>query len=924
MAPDDEAWAERLLKGLSEHQQEFVPAASPPPGSGEFPKIPRYIIRERLGEGVTSIVFAAEDPALHRRVAIKFLREAATWSPQARERFRREGQTAAALTHPNVVTVHDIGEDQGRLYLVMEFVDGKSLNDVIDTWRAAGEKKVVELIEKAARGVGAAHKRGIVHRDLKPANILVNASGEPKVGDFGLAHLLDSGAELTKTGTVLGTPLYMAPEQAAGRSKEITPRTDVYGLGAILYEALVGKPPHDGESIQELYGKILRDEAPAPRKLNPKVSPDLETIVLKALDKNPLRRYATADDLADDLKRWRTGEAILARPPSLIYRARRALARRKALAVSLAAAAIGALIVLAVAMPTIREGRRREEQTRHAIGLWGKVSPLLADGEKFVESGDTAGARRHLEDAIERCRKLIQDEDLPHAHYLLGRLLEAGGKRDAANEELALAARMDPRLDTSPFDRDLQERLARWPKDAEVLVDPAVSQFRARPERVWVAAPDGTAEGAGTAQSPLSLDRAVGPSTPVRPGQHLQLRGGSYRIPSNGLEFVLGGTPDQPVMIRPFGSEHPVIDLSKVPSRGRGVVVRGSDLWIVGLEFSESSTQRTGQDAVVTTGVALAGSRQKLVNCSFHDLRLLSISTSAPLPLDSEIYGTFFLNNGVPGEGGGPEWSYNISSTSLGRIQDFNDNVVAYTHSGQLLVSLEGGHGENSVFRARGNILQGPGRFLMLGRPGAYSQIDCSANLLYKSSLEYWVPESNASMKATVKDNVVMPGRFRGHFGGMTGEFSGNAFWDAEGKIVLDVTSFQEIRFDRNIYYSPFRTQWGAADGPAWQEWRTKNSADLNSRLVERGPTGTHVVVRPNRFERGRAHVAVYNWSRGDGVEVDLSNGLNRGDRFGVYRVEDLKGAPVASGTYDGRLVSLPLQKGQEFQIFLLRLLTAP
>src|SRR5262249_48669632 len=151
------------------------------------------------------------------------LREAATWSPQARERFRREGQTAAALTHPNVVTVHDVGEDRGRLYLVMELVEGKPLNELVDRWRAAGEPALVELIEKAARGVGAAHQRGIVHRDLKPANILVSASGEPKVGDFGLAHLLDSGAELPKTGTVLGTPLYMAPEQAAGRSKEITP-----------------------------------------------------------------------------------------------------------------------------------------------------------------------------------------------------------------------------------------------------------------------------------------------------------------------------------------------------------------------------------------------------------------------------------------------------------------------------------------------------------------------------------------------------------------------------------------------------------------------------------------------------------------------------------------------------------------------------
>jgi hypothetical protein len=309
-----------------------------------IPDLSRYAIRERLGEGATAVVYRAWDRQLGRAVALKLLRE--TVDPHARERFRREAQAAAGLAHPNVVAVHDAGEAEGRLYLVLELVEGRPLGELLREVRPLAE--TVRLLEKASLGVAAAHAKGVVHRDLKPQNILVSTAGEPKVGDFGLAHLEGSGSELTKTGTTLGTPLYMSPEQVEGRTKDLSARTDVYALGAILYEILTGRPPHAGETTMEIYGKIVREEPAPPRGLNPKAPRDLETVCRKALEKDPARRYADAGGFAEELRRHREGEPILARPPGPLVRAfgwtrrhRRAAALGAAALVVLAAAATG-------------------------------------------------------------------------------------------------------------------------------------------------------------------------------------------------------------------------------------------------------------------------------------------------------------------------------------------------------------------------------------------------------------------------------------------------------------------------------------------------------------------------------------------------------------------------------------------------------
>jgi tRNA A-37 threonylcarbamoyl transferase component Bud32 len=336
-------------------------------GPGDAPRLARYEARDRLGEGATAVVYRAWDRQLHRPVALKVLRDLAGLSQVARERFHREAQAAAGLSHPNVVTIYDAGEHDGRLFLVMELVEGRALDEVLRE-AARDERAIAELLEKTARGVAAAHEKGIVHRDLKPLNVLVTAGGEPKVGDFGLAHLVDSGADLTRTGTQLGTPLYMAPEQVEGRAGEITPRTDVYGLGAMLYEALTGRPPHGGQTIHEIYGNIVRREPVPPRSLNARISRDLQTIALKALEKSPRGRYATAAELADDLRRFLQGEPIRARPvPTAVRLWRRAVKARAVLLPSAAAAVLAAALGLWAARSAV-EGRRKLEDALARAG----------------------------------------------------------------------------------------------------------------------------------------------------------------------------------------------------------------------------------------------------------------------------------------------------------------------------------------------------------------------------------------------------------------------------------------------------------------------------------------------------------------------------------------------------------------------------
>lgn len=275
---------------------------------------PGYEVLQRLGRGAAGVVYKAKQTRLQRTVALKMMVGYEHESQEQLARFRNEAVIVAQIQHPNVIQIYDIGEQLGVPYLATEYVDGGTLEAKLKADGRLPVAEAVRLVYQIARGVGAAHSRGVVHRDLKPANILITADGTPKVADFGLAKVL--GAESnTITGSIVGTPAYMSPEQAAGHIRRIGPQTDVFALGVILYECLVGAVPHQGDSVMETLDKVRTQTPPSIRYRREGVPEQLEEIAFRCLRKVPTERYATADALADDLLRLATPTPKPAPPP---------------------------------------------------------------------------------------------------------------------------------------------------------------------------------------------------------------------------------------------------------------------------------------------------------------------------------------------------------------------------------------------------------------------------------------------------------------------------------------------------------------------------------------------------------------------------------------------------------------------------------
>jgi eukaryotic-like serine/threonine-protein kinase len=339
------------LRRLENEVGELFPPCDPPgvaaptgQGPRELPHILGYEVKGVLGRGGMGVVYAARHLRLDRSVALKMLLAGPYAGLQELDRFLREAQAVAALRHPNVVQLFDVGDMDGRPYFTMELVEGGSLaKKLAESPLPASE--AVALVATVADAIHAAHESGIVHRDLKPANVLLTTDGRPKVTDFGLARRLEREGELTLSGTPMGTPNYMAPEQALGDKIAIGPATDVYALGAILYECLTGRPPFRAETAAATLQQVLDNEPVPPARLNPRVPRDLDTICLKCLHKEPLRRYAIAAALADDLRRFERGEPIVARPVGHVERAAKWSRRRPAVATLLAT---GLLLVAGV------------------------------------------------------------------------------------------------------------------------------------------------------------------------------------------------------------------------------------------------------------------------------------------------------------------------------------------------------------------------------------------------------------------------------------------------------------------------------------------------------------------------------------------------------------------------------------------------
>jgi TolB-like protein/predicted Ser/Thr protein kinase/Flp pilus assembly protein TadD len=303
-----------------------------------------YKLLEEIGRGGQGVVYRAHQKSLNRTVALKVI-GLGHWATEAHlKRFRREAEAAASLEHPGIVPIHEVGERDGSCYFSMKFVEGGQL-DAVAKREAMPVRRAVELIAKVARTIHHAHERGILHRDIKPGNILVDQKGEPHLTDFGLARLVETESTVTRTMEVLGTPSYMAPEQAVGNNAAVTNITDVYGLGAVLYQLLTAHPPFAGGTTYETIKLLLDTEPRQPRLWNPKIDRDLSTICLKCLEKDPRRRYSSALALAEDLERWLKHEPILARRTGVFARGRKWMRRNPTsalLAASLVALAAAA------------------------------------------------------------------------------------------------------------------------------------------------------------------------------------------------------------------------------------------------------------------------------------------------------------------------------------------------------------------------------------------------------------------------------------------------------------------------------------------------------------------------------------------------------------------------------------------------------
>ncbi len=286
----------------------------------------RYILIREIARGGMGVIYEATQRDLKRVVALKMILNGRFSSPNEILRFRAEAEAVAALDHPAIVPVYEVGEHDGFHYFTMKRIYGESLARSLDLFVGNGPG-AARLVAKVARAVHHAHHRGVLHRDLKPSNILIDPDGQPHVIDFGLAKRLvgepGDHAELTATGAVLGTPGYLSPEQVEGRKGAVTTLTDVYGLGAILYALLTGRPPVAGDSLGEILDRIRRESPEPLRRVVPRIDHELETICLKCLEKEPERRYSAADALADDLERWLAGESIAARPTGALDRLKR-------------------------------------------------------------------------------------------------------------------------------------------------------------------------------------------------------------------------------------------------------------------------------------------------------------------------------------------------------------------------------------------------------------------------------------------------------------------------------------------------------------------------------------------------------------------------------------------------------------------------
>jgi TolB-like protein/predicted Ser/Thr protein kinase len=464
-----------------------------------------YELEEEIGRGGQGVVYRARQKSLNRTVALKMV-GLGPWATEAHlKRFRLEAEAAAGLDHPGIVPIYEVGEREGFCYFSMRLIEGGALDAVVRR-EPLSIRQAVELTATMARSVHYAHERGVLHRDIKPGNILLDAKGAPHLTDFGLARLVEAESTVTRTAEFLGTPSYIAPEQAGGdESAEPTRATDVYGVGAVFYQLLTGRPPFAGRTAFETVRLVLGTEPRAPRLWNPKVDRDLATICLKCLEKDPGRRYGSALALAEDLERWLRDEPIRARRTGIFARGRKWVRRNATVA-----ALVASLVALVAAVGTMvwkSESARRPMPTGIAVLPFENLSAqkenaYLADGVQddiVTKLAKIAGLKVISRSSVMQYRGARNTRQIGTA-LRVSHVLEGSVRRERGRIHLN-AQLIDTRTDThvwaEEFDRDVAEMFAlqgeiarKVAEQLHVKISPAEALAIARPPTVDLAAFD--------------------------------------------------------------------------------------------------------------------------------------------------------------------------------------------------------------------------------------------------------------------------------------------------------------------------------------------------------------------------------------------------------------------------------------------------